>query len=307
MKWVLSLSCLLLWAASVDGFACANLDLGFETGTKYDGSIDWRTGRSIKANLRYSLEKSLAGEGAELEERFRGRTEFPLRNKYAVALMYLGRSKEAITLLQQMESEKPGEYSVAANLGTAFELSGDNHNALHWIKEGIRRNFNSHAGTEWLHVKILEAKIAQEKDPNYFQTHSVLNLDPAKIDSGVIVDGSEMQVAQLIQALHYQLVERMKFVKPPDAPVGGLLYDLAVVEAATHTLEAALPILQMATEYGYTSGRVEPLRASFERRIAWARAKEIGIYITGGAAVVGLVIFAFRRRRIALSRRDLKG
>jgi len=49
------------------------------------------------------------------------------------------------------------------DLGTAYELAGKNEPALRWIREGLRRNPNSHKGTEWLHVKILEAKIEQEK------------------------------------------------------------------------------------------------------------------------------------------------
>jgi hypothetical protein len=53
---------------------------------------------------------------------------------------------------------------VAANLGTALELLGNKEEALHWIREGIRRNPQSHEGTEWLHAKILEAKIAAQKD-----------------------------------------------------------------------------------------------------------------------------------------------
>ncbi len=66
--------------------------------------------------------------------------DFTNRNDYAVALVYLGRYDEAISLLQRLEKETPGHYATAANLGTAYELSGNNELALKWIKEGIRRN-----------------------------------------------------------------------------------------------------------------------------------------------------------------------
>ena len=64
--------------------------------------------------------------------------------------------------------------------GSSVQHIGDNEQALHWISEGIRLNKDSHWGTEWLHVKILEAKIAAAKDPEWIKTHSVLELDFGK-------------------------------------------------------------------------------------------------------------------------------
>ena len=85
--------------------------------------------------------------------------------------------KEAIELLEELEKKSPGQYAVAANLGTAYELNGDNRKALEWIKKGVERNPESHFGTEWLHVKILEAKIAIEQNPEWLSNHSVLETD----------------------------------------------------------------------------------------------------------------------------------
>ena len=105
-----------------------------------------------------------------MESDLRSSTNFTDRSDYAVALMYLGRHQEAVTLLHQLEAERPGEYFVAGNLGTAYELTGKNEEALRWIREAIRRNPAAHEGTEWLHAKILEAKIAQQKDrPEVFR------------------------------------------------------------------------------------------------------------------------------------------
>jgi len=86
---------------------------------------------------------------------------FDENSDLAVAFVHQGKYSEAIALLQELERRYPGKYQVAANLGTAFELSGDNKQALQWIREGIRRNPKSHEGTEWLHVAILEAKLGQ--------------------------------------------------------------------------------------------------------------------------------------------------
>ena len=59
-----------------------------------------------------------------------------------------------------LERRYPGHHETAANLGTALELAGHDAPALQWIRIGIRRNADEHYGSEWLHVRILEAKIA---------------------------------------------------------------------------------------------------------------------------------------------------
>ena len=105
-----------------------------------------------------------------MEQSLRESLNFDDRNDYAVDLMYLGRAAEAVALLQKLDSER-GDYAVAANLGTAHELAGQNREAKKWIEEAIRRNPDSHHGTEWLHAEILESKIQQENNPAYFKDH----------------------------------------------------------------------------------------------------------------------------------------
>ena len=51
--------------------------------------------------------------------------------------------------------------------------------------ECLKRNAQSHYGTEWLHELILEAKIALAYDPTWLQTHTVL-----RIDFGQVTDGT---------------------------------------------------------------------------------------------------------------------
>ena len=72
--------------------------------------------------LRVFLKVDTKSEGSKMEVSLRGAQGFNERSDYAVALMYLGRGGEAIKLLQELEKEQPGQYFVAANLGTAFEF-----------------------------------------------------------------------------------------------------------------------------------------------------------------------------------------
>lgn len=140
---------------------------------------------------------------------------FTERNDYAVALVYSGRHLEAIVILLGIERDFPGKYATASNLGTAYELSGNLDEALKWISEGIKRNPGSHAGTEWLHVAILETKKKLKNDPHWLVSHSVL-------------DGHQGRFrADKEKALEYQLNEWLNFVRSND-PV---MYDLFVQAA----------------------------------------------------------------------------
>ena len=188
-------------------------------------------------------------------KRAKAQPNFENLNDVAVGLVHMGKPKEAITLLQQLERGNPGKYQTAANLGTAYELSGDNEQALKWIREGIRRNPKSHEGTEWLHVRILEAKL--NRRPAGDAGHSLLGLDfgmgplpsrPTKFPSGN--DGMPVKLSALGLALRYQLVERTHFVAAPDPMVAALLTDWAHLELIAGDRQAARVLYEKAARYG---------------------------------------------------------
>jgi tetratricopeptide (TPR) repeat protein len=186
------------------------------------------------------------------------------RNDYAVALVHLGRNAEAISVFEGLEKQTPGDYIIAANLGTAYELAGKNELALQWIREGIRRNPASHEGTEWLHVRILQAKLALAKDSSWLQTHSILDGGPGLTGDETVptaarivmddIDGKH-DSGGITESIWYQLRERVQFVKPKDPIVAELLLELASLTALSETVEKALPLLKLAGDYG-------PARAS---------------------------------------------
>lgn len=286
--------CLLVLLFTHSAWPCIN-----RLETRYDGSPAGRSSHSKFGELKLSLLTETEVDGAQMERELRGSGEFTKRNDYAVALMYLGRAQEAVERLQQLEQEKPGNYAVAANLGTAFELSGHNREALRWIEEGIRRNSASHEGTEWLHVKILEAKIAAQSDASYFQKHSVLGLKAGEIGQKIRMGGQELLPQDLMKAIQHQLTERLKFVKPPDPAVASLLFDYAAIEAAVGTLEGAKLLLRLAVEYGYPPAPVKVLQADYDRRISWGRIRG---YLPSGTGVlivmiIQIILFLIYARR----------
>jgi hypothetical protein len=178
--------------------------------------------------------------------------DFKARSDYAAVLVHRGDSRKAVDILESVEAGHPGEYIVAANLGTAYELSGDLVKAHQWIGEGMRRNPNSHEGTEWLHLRILEARQALALNPDWLRTHSVLGLDfghDARPQAPSTWPAGAHDAEDVITALSYQLGERLAFVPAPDALVGGMIADLADLLYLYRNLDFAIPVYRLALTY----------------------------------------------------------
>ena len=231
--------------------------------------------------------------------------DFRLRSDYASALVRRGESAKAVEILESVEKERPGEYQVAANLGTAYELSGDLVKAHHWISEGIRRNPQSHEGTEWLHLRVLEARQALAKDPRWLQSHSVTGLDfgpspePRKPERWP-KDSANAQ--GVITALTYQLRERMAFVKAPDPVVGSLLADLAVMLLLYRAPDVAVPVFDLALSYRLVKADRLAERKSVAEEIIRSRKSSdttLRLMLIGLAslAMVGVLLLQWRPGR----------
>jgi tetratricopeptide (TPR) repeat protein len=157
---------------------------------------------------------------------------------------FLGAGKvgDAIALLEATEKKLPDDALVAASLGAAYEQKGDHARALNWVREGIKRDASQHHASEWLHARMLEAKIALAKDPKWLDKNRVLGLDFGTADVPVapeilpIEQGRLKGADQLLDQIDYQLAERTRRFKPPE-PVIGDLYasagDLAIAGAVS--------------------------------------------------------------------------
>lgn len=221
----------------------------------------------------------------------------------AVAAILGGDHVAAVKMLLNLEAQNPGDYHTAANLGTAFELAGDNENALNWIKEGIKRNPSSHHGTEWLHALILEAKIAAASGKSLPNTNRLVPL-PEEVKKGdfVKVQAMEHRAADIFTALAFQLEERMVFVKPQDRWVAECLYSLAILQAHFYSAQDALRILGLAEQYGFPdSNLLQSRRQSFERSILWGEIQFWGGIVIGGAAGIAAILFGYRKLSELLS------
>lgn len=219
-----------------------------------------------------------------------------------LALTHTGQYQEALTLFKQVEKKEPGLYATAANLGTLFELTGDNSKALYWIREGIERNPQSHQGTEWLHVRILEAKQKLERNPRWLHRNNVLGVD---LGFGKVPElksvlptnnlGKPTDAGAVTKALEYQLRERMQFVPAPDALVGALLFDYAnflVLYGDKEDEAEAIPIYELALKYG------APDPTMVKRRLDYYRGgPPYPLYLAGVVLSLVATVFLWRRYR----------
>lgn len=225
-----------------------------------------------------------------------------------ILLILLKRYDEAIKLYQWIEKKAPNRYSTAANLGTAYELLGQNENALQWIQRAVQIDPGSHNGSEWIHVKILEAKL---KGESLYTTRFLLNTDFGSANRPVTTLARQ-ELQQLSDALYYQLNERVSFVKPKDKIVAQLLFDLGNAAFLLGNYHDALADYQLAKNYGYSHPLVqtrisEARAAQLPKPISQATtsqqtlSKSLYPYrrlIAGAAGIVlAAVIFFVRRRK----------
>lgn len=279
---------------------------------------------------RFGREKQSRDSWLAKAEEFKKRSadepeNHKLRNDYAVMLVRAGELDEALAVLNEIEAVNPGLYPTAANLGTVYELSGDVEKALHWIQEGIARNSKSHFGSEWIHVRILQAKQELAKDPDWLKLHSILGLDfgnearphrptDAEIAAlcGMREDEDDSRLFQLNNHLAIQLRERTSLVDAPDPIVADLLFDLSNVFALQGQLENAIAIGELAQRYELPRDELLQLRLQHFRKLVREADKPLLspnqrieqeiisflIFVSLCLLVfVALVVWWFRRRR----------
>ena len=184
----------------------------------------------------------------------------------AARLIIRGDAAGALRRLEEIESQYPGLYQTAANMGTAYELTGDDEKALHWIRTGIRRNPYSHMKAEWLHVKILEAKIALKKDPHWLESHTITGMDPRE-ETGVYdtLQGPKSR-RDILESMRSQATVRALFIKPLDTILAHLLNEAAVFALYADAGSAA-GLVDLAESYGLPAGAVADTRRRVDRWI----------------------------------------
>ncbi len=231
---------------------------------------------------------------------------------HAVKELLSGNHDLAITLLQQLEAAHPDRYSTAANLGTAYELKDDLDSALKWIQEGIRRNPDSHHGSEWVHVEILKARIQLRENPRYLHDHRIIPIpDDLAENTTLSIGGHSYSPRQAYKAIFYQLQERMVFVKPPDPVVADLIFTLARIESHISTIDSARLLVSMSSTYELADPSIAT--REFERynqaQAAASTRRTIRIILWSTAVLITIALglyLAWRKRIFFLSSKSYR-
>lgn len=270
VNWLFGAALLLCFNSAM---SCVNA-----IGTDHDGrrfNAGWETGKRLAESInspdsrRYWL-----GRASDIIAKARSKPSLDTLTDLGILLLYQGQYTKAIELFLAIERRYPGHPETAANLGTALELAGQDAIALQWIRIGIHRNADEHYGTEWLHARILQAKIAAAKDPTYLDHHSVTGLvfEQALVPSlpramPMGNTGKPVRPWDLHLALAYQLSERTGFVKPRDRVVAHLLHDWATLNLAAGPIENADVLYDLAVTYGAERDALMRNRQAYIKRV----------------------------------------
>lgn len=192
-------------------------------------------------------------------------------NDAAVIDLLSGQVEQGLTALVAIEKEHAGFYFTAANMGTAYELHGEDEKALQWISEGIKRNPASHMYAEWLHENILKAKIKLKTDPQRLEKNRILGFDPETMPKDAAFKWVTSQGVADEHRIHISLMSQLGvraiFIKPKDIIMSHLLKEAAEFELHHGLVEEALRLLDLSVDYGMPEENVKDLRSRGKRAI----------------------------------------
>lgn len=172
--------------------------------------------------------------------------EFKLLSDYAWYELRVGNKQRALLLLEQLYTLHPNEYNIVINLGTAYEVNGNNAKALELVRKAVDLNGSAHHKSEWIHIKILEQKLSIPADYK-----KIINLGITDFAKWIINDQYVFPQApdSLKVQLAFQLHQRISFTNPPDSIVAQLVLDFADIVAKHDGSVSAIPFYDYAAKY----------------------------------------------------------
>jgi tetratricopeptide (TPR) repeat protein len=232
MKYIvvlfLSFNCLI-------SFACLNEEHVTKSGKSTIDAFTLKDLRFFKNHNRVQLElaiKNLLSEKPVTEEDI-----LSTQNSIAVTYIKLGKLAEAEAILLELLKKHLKNYSVTINLGTLYELQGKNTKALEFIKKAVAINSESHSGSEWFHIKILEYKLKNIPD-NQIAGENILNLYGIKKPS-----------TEIAYDVSYQLQERIPFTPAPNLLMAKVMQELGDYLADSVSIKGAYVIYETGMDY----------------------------------------------------------
>lgn len=169
----------------------------------------------------------------------------------AIALLYLRNYSEALEVMEKVYEKFPREYSVVATYAACLELNGKFEDALSYLKKAVRIKPDSHRGSEWIHIKILEDFISEQ--PNVY---SVIDFDFGTDSIPVLLNKTKFHLDTLASHLALQMRERIYFIPGHNPAFGKLYFDLANTLTLKKDYYYAKEYYDLAIRYGYKNDLV---------------------------------------------------
>lgn len=292
---------------SVPAFGCLNgetLELtdGMLLYEDYDGFVPY--------GHRFGNTEDLYESLLSMDKGYKETQNINYLSDKGLILIILGKYREAIDLYKKIEKLEPGRYSTASNMGTAYELSGDNTKALHWVRRALQINSDSHHRSEWIHINILKTKLqGNQHITSAFLTGQDFGNGKMPVSK---LSGEELFV--LRKQLYYQLNERISFVKPNDKIVALLLFDLANISYLMGERADALETYAIAKDYGFNrplldermklcKQQIKDQQIKRDKQINKPQAKAettssfAGVFISISVVILLMIFFLLRKRK----------
>jgi tetratricopeptide (TPR) repeat protein len=248
--WVLTLLPLLL--LNLQGLACFQ-HMGEPFVSRYEESK--KTFPVPKGHQVEHLEHEGEFWSVYRAEFNRGRYEGSI--DYGALLVYRKEFAQAEEIFAKIIQKWPDKYEACANYGTILEVNGKLEEALKWLKKAIEISPNSHEGSEWLHLAIIEDKIANRKT---VQGPALTGQDfGEEAEPKPVV--SKQATRKLQRDLFYQLNERMTFIEPKDPYIAALLFELGNACLLLDDRKSALKNYEAAQRYGFHSSLLQKRKA----------------------------------------------
>lgn len=163
---------------------------------------------------------------------------------YAWNIAKMGQLDSAQHILENLLEKHPNEYNIHANLGTVYELQGNNDKALKHIKKGYELNPDSHYGSEWIHIRILESKIASEGNKDWYYDNTVVPKDSLQN----LESKNKRDRRKLLRDIQFQVRTRTKFIPAPNIVLANLLETYGDI-STFETYEEAIIAYAFALKY----------------------------------------------------------
>lgn len=235
MRQRVSLILILLFCGALSSLACYNVYYTADSNEHLHRVDRHDFERKLIQNFNQRLiVNKLKKKQGEIQES----ADYKILNDYAVLMIKIGKVEEALSILIALNQAYPDEYTIAANLGTTYELAGEVDSAFKYIERGMELNPESHGGSEWVHLEILETKKSLAADSTYLDRHTVLELTQEEEKDSVV--GMHIWI---------QLTERFPFTPAGDPIMADLLEDLGDCWVNTVSVEYALTFYQIARDY----------------------------------------------------------